>query len=90
MEVGQVSSPVMFRNDEGLDGYRLLKLKVRTEPHRANLEDDYSTIQDWALQQKQNEKLTEWVDKNVSNAYVMIVDEYKQCPFTYDWFPDKK
>jgi peptidyl-prolyl cis-trans isomerase SurA len=89
MEVGQVSAPVMFRNEEGLDGYRLLKLKSRTEPHRANLDEDYSTIQDWAMQQKQNDKLTEWVDKNVSNAYVMIIDEYKDCNFEYTWFPKK-
>jgi peptidyl-prolyl cis-trans isomerase SurA len=87
LEVGQISSPVPAQTDEGKDAYRLIKLKSRIEPHRANLTDDYSFITSMALKHKQEEKLIEWVNKNVENAYIMIIDDYKNCDFDYVWFP---
>lgn len=86
LEVGQISRPVLSKTEEGQDIYRLVKLKARSEPHRANLTDDYHLIQEWALQQKQQRRLTEWVNKNFDNAYVMVIDEYKSCAFDYQWF----
>jgi peptidyl-prolyl cis-trans isomerase SurA len=64
-----------------------VKLQARTEPHRANLTDDYSFLQDLALLQKKQEKLIEWVNKNVSNTYIMVIDDYKSCDYNYNFFP---
>ena len=36
--------------------------------------------------QKKQDKLDEWVNKNVGNAYIMIIDDYKNCDFYFDWF----
>jgi len=90
LEVGQVSNPVPAQTEEGKEAFRLVKLKSRTEPHRANLTDDYSLITDWALMQKKQQKIMDWVNKNVGNAYIMIIDDYKNCDFDYNWFPDDK
>jgi peptidyl-prolyl cis-trans isomerase SurA len=90
LEVGEISTPAPTLTEEGKEAYRLIKLKSRTEPHRANLIDDYSMITDWALQQKKEQKIIEWVNKNVDNAYIMIIDDYKTCDFEYNWFPSKK
>jgi len=87
LEVGQISSPVPTQTEDGKDAYRLVKLQARTEPHRANLTDDYSYLQDLALQKKKQEKLVEWVNKNVGNTYIMVIDDYKSCPFNYNFFP---
>lgn len=87
LEVGQISSPVPTQTEDGKDAYRLVKLQARTEPHRANLTDDYSYLQDLALQKKKQEKLVEWVNKNVGNTYIMVIDDYKNCPFNYNFFP---
>lgn len=89
LEVGQISTPVPAKTEDGKDAYRLIKLKARTEPHRANLNDDYSMIMDWALQYKKEDKISDWVNKNVENAYIMIIDDFKDCDFQYDWFPEK-
>lgn len=86
LEVGQFSTPVLSTTEEGQDIYRLIKLKSRTEPHRANLTDDYSRIQEWALQRKQHKRLLEWVDKNVTNAYILVIDDYRNCAFETNWF----
>lgn len=86
LDVGQISPPVPAKTEEGQDAYRLVKLKTRTEPHRANLTDDYSLITDWALQNKKEQKIVDWVNNNIGNAYIMVIDDYKDCDFEYKWF----
>jgi len=87
LEVGQISSPVPTQTEDGKEAFRLVKLQSRTEPHRANLTDDYSYLQELTLKQKKQQKLLEWVNKNVDNAYIMVIDDYKNCGFNYNWFP---
>jgi peptidyl-prolyl cis-trans isomerase SurA len=87
LEVGQISSPVPTQTEDGKEAFRLVKLQARTEPHRANLNDDYSYLQELALQQKKQQKLLDWVNKNVDNAYIMVIDDYKNCGFNYNFFP---
>jgi peptidyl-prolyl cis-trans isomerase SurA len=90
LEVGQVSKAIPTQTEEGEEAFHLVKLVSRTEPPRANLEDDYNVIQEWALGQKKQDKLIEWVDRNIENAYVMIIDDYKHCDFTNKWVNDNK
>lgn len=87
LEIGEISSPVPTKTDDGKDAFRLVKLEARTEPHRANLTDDYSYLQDLALQQKKQQKLMDWVNKNAGNTYIMVIDDYKTCGFKYNFFP---
>jgi len=90
LEVGQISQPIPTQTEEGKEAFRLVKLVSRTEPHRANLEDDYNVIQEWALRQKQQVELIDWVDKNLDNAYIMVIDDYKDCNYINNWFPEEK
>ncbi|MBW6459519.1 MAG: peptidylprolyl isomerase [Bacteroidales bacterium] len=90
LEVGQYSNPVLTTTEEGQEAYRLVKLLSRTEPHRANLTDDYSNIQEWALMGKQQLRLSDWVNKNMSNAYIMVIDDYRSCDFEHNWFMDDR
>ena len=90
LEVGQISTPVPAQTEEGKDAYRLIKLNARVEPHRANLTDDYSLITTSALSYKKEQKIMEWVNNNVENAYIMIIDDYKNCDFDYNWFPGQE
>jgi peptidyl-prolyl cis-trans isomerase SurA len=85
LEVGEMSAPVQFVNNDGKDAYRILKLKERTEPHQANLRQDYDKIQNWALEQKKHRALRKWVDEKVKNTYLKINDEYKHCAFLESW-----
>jgi peptidyl-prolyl cis-trans isomerase SurA len=90
LETGQISPPVPTRTEEGKDAYRLIKLKSRTEPHRANLTDDYSLLTNAALAGKKEQKIVDWVNHSVENAYIMVIDDYLTCDFQYNWFPSKK
>ena len=86
MKVGDISKPVPMTNEEGKEAYRLLYLKVRTEPHRASLNGDYSQIQEWALTKKRAEAIDKWISKKLKNSYVHVSDSFKSCTFTHKWF----
>jgi peptidyl-prolyl cis-trans isomerase SurA len=86
LAVGEVSTPVLMEDDKGEEAYRLLTLKKRTEPHRANLDDDYDAIQNWALQFKKQEVIKVWIEYNASKTYIKVNDDYKDCDFEQDWY----
>lgn len=88
LEVGDISNAVPMKTEEGEDAYRILRVKSRTEAHKANLEDDYDRIQLWALADKKQKKVLEWVNKNVKNAYLYVVDDYRSCDYLYNWFQE--
>jgi peptidyl-prolyl cis-trans isomerase SurA len=85
LEVGEISNAVPMKTEKNKDAYRILKLKSRTKPHRANLKEDYNRIYRWALEYKQQQKIAEWVNKNAGNAYIRINDRYLGCNFEFDW-----
>lgn len=85
LEVGQISGPVPFKTDEGKDAYRLLFLKERTRPHKANLKDDYDKIQNWALEEKKDKTLQKWVKERISKTYIRISPQYQNCRFRNNW-----
>lgn len=85
MAVNEISDPVPMKTDDGKDAFRLLMVKSKTEPHQANLTDDYNRIQGWALEEKKQKAVEEWIKSKSKNAYVTIVDEYAGCSFNFNW-----
>ena len=85
MKVGDISAPLLFTNEDGRKAYRILYLKTRTDPHRANLKDDYDNIQSAALNQKKNEIIEDWIKLKSQSTYIKIMDEYKDCKFRHKW-----
>ena len=86
LKPGEISQPVPMKTDEDKQAYRILFLKSRTDPHSANMKNDYDYIQSAALKQKQNNMIKEWIKKKVAGTYIHIADEYKDCKFNYQWF----
>ncbi len=85
LNVGQISQPVFFRTQDGKEGYRLIKLLDKTEPHRADLKTDYQKVQAMALQQKRNEATQEWIEDKLKTTYVRVNNEYLSCEFNQNW-----
>jgi peptidyl-prolyl cis-trans isomerase SurA len=85
LQPGEISNPVLTSTDEGKQAYKMFYLKTRTNPHKANLTDDYQRLQDAALQSKQAKTLDEWVKKKKSNIYIRLADEYMHCENLKQW-----
>ena len=84
MKSGEFSKPVPAQ-ESGKKGYRIIQLLSKTEPHKADIINDYSKIQMAAMQAKQAEMIKKWIDDCIGKTYVKIDDEFKSCVFTNDW-----
>lgn len=85
MKVGAYSAPMLTLTRQSKEAYRVLWLKSRSEPHRANLKDDYQMIQDLTLQQKQDEALNKWVDKKLTTTYIRIAPDFRNADYRFSW-----
>ncbi len=88
LKVGEVSAPVKFASNDGKQAYRILYLKERTAPHKANLKEDYQKLQNVALVKKQQKTVEAWVKKRRALTYVKIDEEFRKCKLKYDWFDE--
>lgn len=86
MEVGDISEPLEYYDARGETQYRIIYLRSYTEPHKANLDDDYAKIQKAAVEQKKAEYMSDWIDKIAAKTYITINNDYQQCPNMGKWF----
>ncbi len=85
LKIGEYTKPMPMTTGDGKQAYRILYLKIRTLPHRANLADDYQSIQGAALSKKQQEAIKTWIKKKSADTYVHLSDDYKDCTFNNKW-----
>lgn len=85
MKVGEISAPVPMKTSDNKDAFRLLYLKRKTAPHKANLRDDYTLIRDWAMQKKREDIINKWIANKSQKAYIRVIDDFKDCDFMFDW-----
>jgi len=85
LKIGEISAPVLMKTDRGKQEYRVYFLKDKTNPHRANLDNDYARIQMMALGQKKDKAINAWANEKIPATYIRISDQYKNCDFTRKW-----
>lgn len=85
MKVGEFSDPQTFTDQSGKQAVRIVYLRVRTEPHRENLKDDYDKIAQRALVLKQQEALDDWLTNHMKDFYVQIDPSFSGCPELAQW-----
>jgi len=85
LKVGEISEPVVVRSGEKKEAYRIAMLRSRTEPHVANLEEDYQRILSAAENEKREKKVREWIARKRKSFFVKINPDYTWCTFINDW-----
>jgi peptidyl-prolyl cis-trans isomerase SurA len=86
LQAGAFSHPQIFTDMQtGDKSCRIIYLRSRTQPHKANLTDDYGAIQDVALKQKQTEKMNKWLADKLPSYYLKIDRDYQACPELAPW-----
>jgi len=85
MNPGDISGSVPYTTEDGTQAYRVLYLELRTEPHKANMKDDYNKIQEWALDNKKQLVTAKWIETKSKTAYIRLGDRFKTCDFKYNW-----
>lgn len=90
LEEGELSNPVSMVTEEGKQAFRLVKVVSRTDPHPANLTQDYDFIQQLALQKKERKAIQNWINSKLSSTFVFIHDKYNSCNFEFDWIKESQ
>ncbi len=85
LKQGDYSAPHIFLTDMHDKSCRIVFLRSRTPPHKANLKDDYSRIQEVALAQKKAGKLQAWMKAKLPTYYIKVAPEYQVCDFYKQW-----
>ncbi len=85
LQVGEYSYPFDFVNQAGEKGMRFVRLISRTEPHVANLNQDYARIQAAALEQKRDRHMEKWISRKASRTYIHIDPKYIECDLLKKW-----
>jgi len=70
--------------EDGKPGFRVLKLKNRIDPHKANLKDDYQKIAFMASNEKNLKQRKEWIKKRSKITYIKLDPEFA-CQFDNEW-----
>ena len=84
MTVGEVSKAFQMVNDKGKTVCAIVKLKSRTEGHRATITEDFQVMKDVVLAKRRDEFLKSWVKEKLSKTYVRMNDRYRDCKFEYE------
>jgi peptidyl-prolyl cis-trans isomerase SurA len=85
LDIWDITPPIEYRTPLGDYSYKIVQLQGRTAPHKANLKQDYSRIQDAARESKKNEVFSDWVDQKIPNTYIMMDPQYQDCPNIERW-----
>ncbi|MDI6401656.1 peptidylprolyl isomerase [Balneolaceae bacterium ANBcel3] len=85
-EEGDISEPRSYTyGPNEKTAYRIVRLNERIPEHRANLDQDFQMIRNFALQQKRQEKVDQWIQDLRKEMYV----EYRiDVPDLSDEVPD--
>src|SRR5690554_1741704 len=85
MAVGEVSNAFMMKDERlGKDYFSVVRLKSKTEAHRANLRDDYQLLQMLVENQKREETFEKWIVGKQRDTYISISPNWVNCSFEYD------
>ena len=84
MQVGEVSAPFQMINSQGKKVCAIVKLKSRTEGHKATITEDFQVMKNMVLEKLRQQKLHDWVVNRIKSTYVRINDNYRDCQFEYE------
>ncbi len=84
MSIAGISEPFESTDKNGKIIYKIVKLKSRTEPHRADLQLDYHLFKSLALREKNMKVIQKWIQEKQKETYIKVDDALQSCEFLKD------
>ena len=81
----EVSLVLMDQNRTGQKFFKIITLTEKYPEHIADYAKDYTKIKELALREKQFEAIEEWQTEKISETYIKINGDYKDCEFNSNW-----
>jgi len=85
LQPGQISAPIVSRDNEGRDGnlvYKIIRLDRIVPAHTATFESDYTQLLSIVENKVQNEAVDDFVDKKIAETYIIIDPLFGNCDFS--------
>ena len=81
---GDISQPfVMMDQTKNREVCAIVRVKKKTDVHRANLFDDFQAIKSMLEQKLSSEFLNNWILKKQKTTFIQISPEWQNCEFEY-------
>lgn len=84
LQVGEVSPAFVMTNNRGKKVVAIVKLKARTDEHKANIREDFQVMQDVVLAHEKQQFLENWIREKIKTTYVRLSDKYKNGDYKYE------
>lgn len=85
LKEGECSKPFRMMDErKGKETVRIVMLRKRHEPHRANINDDYDMLKSIVENRKRKETLDNWIRTKQKELYVKITPAWQNCDFEYE------
>ena len=84
MKVGDISKAFEMVGRNGKVQCAIIKLKSRTDGHRATITEDYQVMKNVVLATERQKVLHDWVVDKIKKTYVRMNDRYKGCDYEYE------
>jgi peptidyl-prolyl cis-trans isomerase SurA len=81
LNIGEITEAFKSEDENGKEVYKIIHLRNRTSPHRANLREDYMVLQELALADKRQEVFQKWIDEKIEETYVRVDNSFAGCRF---------
>ena len=79
LENDEISEASFYRTEDQREAFRIVRLDANYEPHKANLDLDFTRIKGFALQQKQAKTVENWKNEKLADTFVKINEGYYDC-----------
>ncbi len=92
LEVGQISEPVVSRDNEGRDGnevYKIIRVDAIIPAHTASFETDYDMLLSQAKNELQTEAIDNFVNQKIGETYIILDPLFKDCNFEREGWEEK-
>jgi peptidyl-prolyl cis-trans isomerase SurA len=85
MKLNSICKPIEIALPTGEKYYRIIKLLLKTSPHKANLLTDYNKISSATLDQKKSAALVKWIERKALSTFIQIDPMYRDCLNLEKW-----
>ena len=90
MDPGQITQVMEDKDFGGEIQFRILQLQSITNPHQANLQQDYDKIAQFAKEGKKSEYFSSWIIEKLEETFIEVDPRYKTCENMLKYIKDEK
>lgn len=85
MAVGEISPATRIMDEKtGGEIVALVKLKSRTEGHRASVSEDFQVLKEVVENKRKEEAINKWLTNKIKSTYTRVSPDWRNYKFQYD------